>query len=95
MSALPLSVIPEGGGRGVLSVTTVMAAPPHGGGSGDSENVATSLALPVSPPWTPTITSGSVLDALEALHPALVGIVRDGVTGARRAMIRIYKAVRK
>lgn len=36
------------------------------------------------------VTVATTLDALEAVHPALRGTIRDRVTGRRRAMIRIY-----
>jgi sulfur-carrier protein len=36
------------------------------------------------------ITRGAILDALEALHPALRGTVRDQVTGARRPFVRFF-----
>lgn len=36
------------------------------------------------------VTQRSVLDALEAEHPALLGTVRDQVTKKRRAMIRFF-----
>jgi molybdopterin synthase sulfur carrier subunit len=35
-------------------------------------------------------TQRSVLDALEAGHPALLGTVRDAVTKKRRPMIRFF-----
>jgi len=35
-------------------------------------------------------TQRSVLDALEADHPALLGTVRDAVTKKRRPMIRFF-----
>ena len=35
-------------------------------------------------------TQRSVLDALEATHPALLGTVRDAVTKKRRPMIRFF-----
>ena len=35
-------------------------------------------------------TQRSVLDALEASHPALLGTVRDAVTKKRRPMIRFF-----
>ena len=35
-------------------------------------------------------TQQSVLDALEASHPALLGTVRDAVTKKRRPMIRFF-----
>lgn len=35
-------------------------------------------------------TQHSVLDALEASHPALLGTVRDAVTKKRRPMIRFF-----
>lgn len=35
-------------------------------------------------------TQRSVLDALEASHPALVGTMRDAVTKKRRPMIRFF-----
>ncbi len=36
------------------------------------------------------VTQRSVLDALEADHPALLGTVRDAVTKQRRPMIRFF-----
>jgi molybdopterin synthase sulfur carrier subunit len=36
------------------------------------------------------VTQRSVLDALEAGHPALLGTVRDQVTKRRRPMIRFF-----
>ena len=36
------------------------------------------------------VTQRTVLDALEAEHPALLGTVRDHVTKRRRAMIRFF-----
>lgn len=36
------------------------------------------------------VTQRSVLDALEADHPALLGTVRDAVTKKRRPMIRFF-----
>jgi molybdopterin synthase sulfur carrier subunit len=36
------------------------------------------------------ITQRSVLDALEARHPALRGTIRDHVTGNRRPFIRYF-----
>ena len=38
----------------------------------------------------PPVTLGSVLDALEAEYPTLLGTIRDRDTGRRRAMIRLY-----
>jgi hypothetical protein len=35
-------------------------------------------------------TQRSVLDALEATHPALLGTMRDAVTKKRRPMIRFF-----
>ena len=35
-------------------------------------------------------TQRTVLDALEAAHPALVGTIRDAQTKKRRAMIRFF-----
>jgi len=35
-------------------------------------------------------TQRSILDALEASHPALVGTLRDAVTKKRRPMIRFF-----
>lgn len=35
-------------------------------------------------------TQRSVLDALEATHPALLGTVRDAITKKRRPMIRFF-----
>ena len=36
------------------------------------------------------VTTGSVLDALEASYPALGGTIRDRVTGRRRPFIRFF-----
>jgi sulfur-carrier protein len=36
------------------------------------------------------VTQRSVLDALEADHPALLGTMRDAVTKQRRPMIRFF-----
>jgi hypothetical protein len=36
------------------------------------------------------VTQRSVLDALEALHPALRGTIRDHVTQERRAFVRFF-----
>jgi molybdopterin converting factor small subunit len=36
------------------------------------------------------VTQRSVLDALEALYPALRGTIRDSTTKKRRAMLRFY-----
>jgi len=36
------------------------------------------------------VTRDSVLDALEARHPALRGTIRDQLTGRRRAFIRFF-----
>ena len=35
-------------------------------------------------------TQRTVLDALEARHPALLGTIRDGVTKQRRPLLRFY-----
>ena len=37
-----------------------------------------------------TVTTGSVLDALEARHPVLRGTIRDHVTRARRPFVRFF-----
>jgi sulfur-carrier protein len=37
-----------------------------------------------------TATQRSVLDALEAMHPALLGTMRDAQTKRRRPMIRFF-----
>ncbi|HET9781009.1 MAG TPA: MoaD/ThiS family protein [Candidatus Dormibacteraeota bacterium] len=37
-----------------------------------------------------TATQSSVLDALEASHPALLGTIRDAQTKKRRPMIRFF-----
>ena len=42
----------------------------------------------------PTITRGTVLDALEARYPMLRGTIRDHVTGKRRAFVRFYACQR-
>lgn len=39
---------------------------------------------------TAPVTTGAVIDALEAAHPTLAGTIRDRDTGCRRPMIRIY-----
>jgi molybdopterin synthase sulfur carrier subunit len=44
------------------------------------------VALEVEGP----VTQRSVLDALEELHPALRGTVRDAATGRRRAFVRLF-----
>ena len=44
------------------------------------------VALDVNSP----ITLAAVLDALEAAHPDLAGLVRDRATGRRRPLIRFY-----
>ena len=36
------------------------------------------------------VTQRSVLDALEARHPALRGTIRDHATGARRPYVRFF-----
>ena len=36
------------------------------------------------------ITQSSVLDALEAQYPALIGTMRDHVTGQRRPFVRFF-----
>jgi sulfur-carrier protein len=36
------------------------------------------------------VTIASVLDALEARHPALRGTIRDHVTGKRRPFVRFF-----
>ncbi len=36
------------------------------------------------------VTTRTILDALEAAHPALRGTIRDQTTGARRAFIRFF-----
>jgi hypothetical protein len=36
------------------------------------------------------VTTASVLDALEALHPQLRGTIRDPVSGRRRAFVRFF-----
>jgi len=36
------------------------------------------------------VTQRSVLDALEARHPALRGTIRDHATGARRPFVRFF-----
>jgi hypothetical protein len=48
--------------------------------------VAGEVELAVAEP----VTVGSVLDALEALHPALRGTIRDHVTLKRRPFIRFF-----
>lgn len=50
----------------------------------DGQEVVVEAAAPV--------TVQTVVDALEAAHPALTGTIRDPDTGRRRAMIRIYAA---
>lgn len=36
------------------------------------------------------VTTGQVLDALEAAHPVLVGTLRDPATGRRRPFVRFF-----
>ena len=36
------------------------------------------------------VTLGAVLDAVEAAHPALVGTIRDRVSGRRRPFVRFF-----
>jgi sulfur-carrier protein len=36
------------------------------------------------------VTLGTVLDALEAGYPALVGTIRDRTSGRRRPMVRLF-----
>jgi molybdopterin converting factor small subunit len=38
----------------------------------------------------PPVTSGAVLDALEAAYPMLRGTIRDQVNGQRRAFVRFF-----
>ena len=44
------------------------------------------LELKVAAP----VTQRSVLDALEAAHPSLLGTIRDAQTKKRRAMVRFF-----
>jgi len=37
-----------------------------------------------------TVTTGAVLDALEARYPVLAGTIRDRATGRRRPFIRFF-----
>ena len=46
----------------------------------------TEVALELAGP----VTLGTVLDALEAAYPALVGAVRDRATGQRRPLVRFF-----
>jgi hypothetical protein len=39
---------------------------------------------------TEAVTQRSVLDALEAAHPALLGTIRDRATARRRPFVRFY-----
>ena len=48
------------------------------------------LALEVPAP----VTQRSLLDALEARHPALRGTIRDHATQRRRAFLRFYACAR-
>jgi len=50
--------------------------------AGVSGDVMLEVALPVS--------TGSILDALEARYPMLCGTVRDHVTRERRAFLRFF-----
>lgn len=47
---------------------------------------ANEVALAVAAP----VTLAAVLDALEAAHPDLAGLVRERATGKRRPLIRFY-----
>lgn len=40
------------------------------------------------------VTLAAVLDALEAAHPVLRGMIRDAVTGQRRKFIRFFACQR-
>jgi hypothetical protein len=44
------------------------------------------IELDVAPP----VTQRSILDALEARHPALCGTIRDQVTQKRRPFVRFF-----
>ncbi|WP_373926499.1 MoaD/ThiS family protein [Paludisphaera borealis] len=48
--------------------------------------VAGEVVLDVEGP----VTQGSVLDALEAVHPVLRGTIRDHVTHRRRPFVRFF-----
>jgi sulfur-carrier protein len=48
--------------------------------------VSGDVMLEVPPP----VTTGSILDALEARYPMLCGTVRDHVTRERRAFLRFF-----
>jgi sulfur-carrier protein len=52
----------------------------------DLARVRGEVVVEVAPP----VTLVAVLDAVEAMHPTLVGTIRDRTTGVRRPMIRIY-----
>jgi molybdopterin synthase sulfur carrier subunit len=45
---------------------------------------------PVHVEVTPPVTTGAVLDALEASYPVLGGTIRDRATGRRRPFIRFF-----
>ena len=47
---------------------------------------ASEIAVPVAPP----VTLGSVLDALEAAHPDLTGLIRNRGSGLRNPLVRFY-----
>jgi hypothetical protein len=44
----------------------------------------------VSVDVTGPVTQGSILDALEARYPMLLGTIRDRQTGKRRPFVRFY-----
>jgi sulfur-carrier protein len=44
----------------------------------------------VTVPVEGAVTQRTVVDALEAAHPALRNTVRDPATGSRRAFVRLY-----
>ena len=48
--------------------------------------VGRTLELQVDEP----VTQSTILDALEAAHPALLGTIRDRITKRRRPMIRFF-----
>jgi hypothetical protein len=48
------------------------------------------VSLPVAGP----VTQRAVLDAVEARFPMLLGTIRDGATGKRRAFVRFYACER-
>jgi len=73
-----------GGGRGLGGTTSVRVRLPA------QLQVLASTRAELSVQVQGPVTQRTVLDALERLHPALRGTVRDRATARRRAFIRFF-----